>query len=78
MNVSACRFDTPSFLSLPHFLYADPALRDAVEGMAPDPEKHSFYFSVEPVSIIFNTQHIICNNYLFLHVFIICEDHIRY
>lgn len=48
MNVSACRFDSPTFLSLPHFLYGDPALRDAVEGMAPDPEKHSFYFKIEP------------------------------
>lgn len=51
MNVSACRFGSPAFLSLPHFLYADPALREAVEGMAPDPDKHSFYFAVEPVSI---------------------------
>ncbi|KOB76698.1 Cameo2 [Operophtera brumata] len=30
MNVSACRFDAPAFLSLPHFLYADPALREGV------------------------------------------------
>ncbi|XP_028159775.1 protein peste-like [Ostrinia furnacalis] len=48
MNVSACRFGSPSFLSLPHFLHGDPELRDMVTGMEPDPEKHSFYFAVEP------------------------------
>ncbi|CAH0406780.1 unnamed protein product [Chilo suppressalis] len=48
MNVSACRFGSPTFVSLPHFLRADPALRAGVDGMKPDPEKHSFYFAVEP------------------------------
>ncbi|XP_073949909.1 protein peste-like [Choristoneura fumiferana] len=48
MNVSACRFGSPSFISLPHFLHGDPALRAAVTGMQPDEEKHSFFFSVEP------------------------------
>jgi hypothetical protein len=50
MNVSACRFGSPMFLSLPHFLHADPELLDLVSGLQPDPEKHSFYFGVEPVS----------------------------
>ncbi|XP_075974431.1 protein peste-like isoform X2 [Anticarsia gemmatalis] len=48
MNVSACRFNSPAFLSLPHFLHGDPQLREAVEGMEPNPEEHSFYFAVEP------------------------------
>ncbi|XP_052755026.1 protein peste-like isoform X2 [Galleria mellonella] len=48
MNVSACRFGSPAFISLPHFLHGDPQLRDLVTGMDPDPEKHSFYFAVEP------------------------------
>ncbi|CAH2217644.1 jg1230 [Pararge aegeria aegeria] len=48
MNVSACRFGSPSFLSLPHFLHGDPELRDTVRGMQPDPDLHSFYFAVEP------------------------------
>ncbi|CAG4999255.1 unnamed protein product [Parnassius apollo] len=48
MNVSSCRYGSPSFLSLPHFLYGDPQLRELVSGMEPDPEKHSFYFAVEP------------------------------
>ncbi|XP_059055477.1 protein peste-like [Achroia grisella] len=48
MNVSACRYGSPAFISLPHFLYGDPRLRDLVTGMEPDPDKHSFYFAVEP------------------------------
>ncbi|XP_063359266.1 protein peste-like [Cydia amplana] len=48
MNVSACRYGSPSFISLPHFLHADPALAAAVSGLQPDDDKHSFYFSVEP------------------------------
>ncbi|KAJ8721181.1 hypothetical protein PYW07_001956 [Mythimna separata] len=51
MNVSACRYGSPAFLSLPHFLHGDAQLRDHVTGMQPDPEAHSFYFAVEPVSI---------------------------
>ncbi|KAJ0175857.1 hypothetical protein K1T71_009016 [Dendrolimus kikuchii] len=48
MNVSACRFGSPAFITLPHFLHGDQSLRDMVTGMEPDPEKHSFYFAVEP------------------------------
>ncbi|XP_047530543.1 protein peste-like isoform X1 [Vanessa atalanta] len=48
MNVSACRYGSPSFLSLPHFLHGDPELREKVRGMNPDPELHSFYFAIEP------------------------------
>ncbi|XP_048480470.1 protein peste [Plutella xylostella] len=48
MNVSACRYGAPSFITLPHFLYADEELRELVTGLQPDEDKHSFYFSVEP------------------------------
>ncbi|XP_049696685.2 protein peste isoform X1 [Helicoverpa armigera] len=48
MNVSACRFGSPAFLSLPHFLHGDAQLREFVTGMQPDPDAHSFYFAVEP------------------------------
>ncbi|XP_049868378.1 protein peste-like [Pectinophora gossypiella] len=48
MNVSACRFGSPAFISLPHFLHGDPVLLDMVTGLNPDPEKHEFYFAIEP------------------------------
>ncbi|XP_014369351.2 protein peste isoform X1 [Papilio machaon] len=48
MNVSSCRYGSPSFLSLPHFLHGDPRLLELVTGLEPDPDKHSFYFAVEP------------------------------
>jgi len=40
---------SPVLISWPHFLYGDPALREAVDGMRPDPEKHNFLFDVHPV-----------------------------
>jgi hypothetical protein len=36
--------------SFPHFLAADPAVRDKIVGMHPDTEKHSGYVTVEPVN----------------------------
>lgn len=43
--------DSPVMISFPHFYLADPKLREAVEGMSePDPEKHSFWLDVQPVS----------------------------
>lgn len=48
MNVSACRYGAPAFLSLPHFLHGDHALLAQVQGLDPHPDKHSFYFAVEP------------------------------
>ncbi|XP_068632464.1 protein peste-like [Battus philenor] len=48
MNVSSCRYGSPSFLSMPHFLHGDPGLLELVNGMEPDPEKHAFTFAVEP------------------------------
>jgi hypothetical protein len=51
LNVSACRFGAPGFLSYPHFLDADPYFREKVNGMNPDRKKHQVYFTLEPVSI---------------------------
>uniref|UniRef100_A0A1I8M439 CD36 family protein n=1 Tax=Musca domestica TaxID=7370 RepID=A0A1I8M439_MUSDO len=48
MNVSACRFGTPAFMSFPHFYQADPFYVDQVEGLEPDKEKHEFYMILEP------------------------------
>jgi scavenger receptor class B protein 1 len=48
-NVSSCRLDSPTFLSLPHFYNADPYYIDAIEGISPQ-DKHEFYITLEPVS----------------------------
>lgn len=50
LNISACRFGTPVFMSYPHFYNADPFYLDQVVGMEPDEEKHKFFMTFEPVS----------------------------
>ena len=40
----------PLFASKPHFLHADPAFRDNVTGMNPDPDIHDSYVGVEPIT----------------------------
>ncbi|CAH1112790.1 unnamed protein product [Psylliodes chrysocephalus] len=56
-NVSACRDNSPSFLSFPHFYQADPYYTDAIKGMRPDKTKHEFYITIEPKSgIIMDIQ----------------------
>lgn len=37
------------FISSPHFFQSDPRFFDDVHGMNPDPEKHRFVMSFEPV-----------------------------
>nr|CAH7721426.1 unnamed protein product [Callosobruchus chinensis] len=49
-NVSACRQNSPSFLSFPHFYAADPYYTDLVRGMQPDRNKHQFYIIIQPKS----------------------------
>lgn len=50
--------DSPIMLSFPHFYLADPALRDAVEGISPpEKEKHELFIDVHPVCIML--QHIV-------------------
>lgn len=48
-NVSLCQYDSPVLISFPHFYLADPALREAVNGIsAPVEEKHQFFIDVQP------------------------------
>jgi scavenger receptor class B protein 1 len=50
VNVSSCRFGSPSFASLPHFYSADPYYLDSVEGLKPDKRKHQFFLTLEPTT----------------------------
>lgn len=50
LNVSACRQNSPTFLSLPHFYGADPYFLESIEGLKPEKAKHEFYVTLEPVS----------------------------
>ncbi|KZC14662.1 Protein croquemort, partial [Dufourea novaeangliae] len=50
MNVSACRYGAPVFVSLPHFNRADPSLGEKVIGLEPDEEKHDFSITLEPTT----------------------------
>lgn len=45
-NVSACVFNTPAAISLPHFMHADPVYRQRVHGFHPDPAIHTFYMDI--------------------------------
>ncbi|XP_043413256.1 scavenger receptor class B member 1 isoform X3 [Prionailurus bengalensis] len=49
-NISTCRFNAPLFLSHPHFYNADPMLAEAVLGLHPNPEEHSLFLDVHPVT----------------------------
>ena len=48
-NISACKFGAPMAISWPHYLHGDPKLLDDVEGLSPDPQRHSFYIDFQPV-----------------------------
>ncbi|XP_048199086.1 scavenger receptor class B member 1 isoform X1 [Perognathus longimembris pacificus] len=50
LNVSTCRFNAPLFLSHPHFYNADPVLAEAVLGLHPDPQEHSLFLDIHPVT----------------------------
>ncbi|KAF2896791.1 hypothetical protein ILUMI_09386 [Ignelater luminosus] len=50
LDVNGCYYGFPIATSYPHFLDADPSVRDYVEGSHPDPEKHRSYFIVQPES----------------------------
>ena len=48
LNLEKCVRGVPMAASLPHFLYADPKVREGVKGVTePNPEKHSMYMDVE-------------------------------
>lgn len=46
----------PAYISFPHFAHADPSLLDAVVGMEPDEDRHSFTLDIIPVSEIMMTM----------------------
>ncbi|KAK4875495.1 hypothetical protein RN001_011917 [Aquatica leii] len=48
VNVSACRYGTPAFVSLPHFYKADPIYTKMVDGLQPEQSKHELYITLEP------------------------------
>lgn len=48
-DLSRCLGGAPALYSFPHFLHANRAIRNAVDGMNPDPEKHQPFLDVEPV-----------------------------
>ena len=55
LNVTACKFDSPSYVSYPHFYLADPKLSQAFEAhpgtdLSADPEKHESFLSLDPHS----------------------------
>lgn len=50
INVTACRFGAPVFISLPHFYKTDPSVLETIEGLSPNEREHSFSITLEPVS----------------------------
>ncbi|KAL7296713.1 hypothetical protein TKK_0010127 [Trichogramma kaykai] len=50
INITACRYGAPGFISLPHFHKGDPMLRDSFVGLAPNDKDHSFYLTLEPTT----------------------------
>lgn len=47
----------PVFVSLPHFLYADPFYFNGIKGLNPDPVKHNTFINVEPITGITMETH---------------------
>ncbi|XP_018568082.1 protein peste-like isoform X2 [Anoplophora glabripennis] len=48
LNISACRYGSPAFVSLPNFYKADPYYLQNVEGLTPEKEKNDFFMIFEP------------------------------
>lgn len=48
-DTEACQNSFPALISLPHFLHADKALLDDVEGLQPDVTKHDLHIDIFPV-----------------------------
>lgn len=47
LDVAKCKFGAPAFVSLPHFLYADPYYTEQVEGMRPDEKEHRMFLDLQ-------------------------------
>jgi scavenger receptor class B protein 1 len=50
INITACRYGAPGFISLPHFHKGDAVLGERFTGLDPNDEEHSFDIILEPVS----------------------------
>ena len=51
-DTSKCTYDSPTAISQPHFLNADPSYLLGIQGLDPDEEKHSFFMDVHPVCLL--------------------------
>lgn len=52
VNLTACRYGAPVFVSLPHFYRARPFHLEKLKGLQPNRENHEFFATIEPVSYI--------------------------
>lgn len=52
-DTSSCLFDSPGGISQPHFLNAHHSYLNNLQGLEPDPKKHSFNMDIHPVSLYF-------------------------
>ncbi|CAO1400864.1 unnamed protein product [Diamesa serratosioi] len=50
MNTSACNYESPLFMSFPHYYAGDPFYLNEVEGLMPNKEKHQPFFTIEPIT----------------------------
>ena len=50
-NASTCNYDSPVFVSFPHFYLGDPVYVDQVNGLKPQKDLHEFRIDLEPVRI---------------------------
>ncbi|XP_030296000.1 platelet glycoprotein 4 [Sparus aurata] len=50
LDISSCQGNKPIYISLPHFLYGSPSLRESVLGLSPSPEHHDTFMDVEPIT----------------------------
>lgn len=47
-TLAPCKFNAPIYMSMPHFLDADPYFNAQVDGLRPDPQRHEFFVDLEP------------------------------
>lgn len=47
-TLAPCKFNAPIYISMPHFLDADPYFNSQIDGLSPDPKKHEFLIDLEP------------------------------
>lgn len=52
LNISTCYMGVWGFISSPHFFQADEKFRTDVHGMQPNPDKHEFIMSFDPLTSV--------------------------